>query len=111
MTVDRTLTRQELDRVSCDEPDCDHTAHDGLYLHGNCHPSEPTWAVYNAVSGTLTIECAVCGNDIIRIAVAEGPDPDQTIYGYEACWHQSEDGHCRLPKGHEGPHIPVRDSA
>jgi hypothetical protein len=76
MTVDRTLTRAELDRTQCETPDCDHTAHDSLYLHSHCHPETPTWSIYNAVSGTLRIECAACGNEIVRIAVAAGPRPN-----------------------------------
>jgi hypothetical protein len=98
---DQPLTRQDLDRVGCEKPGCDHTAHDGLYLHSHCHPGHPTWTHYSAVSGTITIECAECDQPIVRIAVAPGPDP---AYGYQACWATLDDQHCRMPKGHDGPH-------
>lgn len=102
MTEHPPLTRQQLDRLGCDNPGCDHTAHDGLILHSNCHPDTPTWTEYNANAGTLTIRCAECDHRIVRIAVAPGPDP---TYGYEACWDDGGPaGHCRKPKGHDGPH-------
>jgi hypothetical protein len=70
------LTQRELNSVGCETPGCDHTTHDGLYLHSNCHPEMPTWTHYNAVSGTLRIECALCGHPIVRIAVSPGPADD-----------------------------------
>jgi hypothetical protein len=106
MTDHPPLTRQQLDRLGCDTPGCDHTAHDGLILHSNCHPDTPTWAEYNANAGTLTIRCAECNHRIVRIAVAPGPPIDLHL-GYQACWDEHDGQHCRKPKGHDGPHTYI----
>ncbi len=62
------LYREDLDKMTCGDPGCDHTAHDGLYLHGACHIDSPTWAEYR--EGQLIITCATCKKLIGIIAVA-----------------------------------------
>jgi hypothetical protein len=68
--MDDVLTRQDLDRQTCQWPDCDHTAHEGLFLHGTCHPHAPLTVEYQA--GVLTFRCARCTQFVTRIAVAAG---------------------------------------
>lgn len=65
-----TFRRKDLDRMGCDSPGCDHTAHEGLVFHPACHPGTPTWAEYSAMTGAVTLRCAVCAADVARIAVA-----------------------------------------
>lgn len=62
------LTREDLDRASCQMPDCDHTTHDGLYLHGACHVRASVTCMY--LDGCLIFHCAACGGFVTRIAVA-----------------------------------------
>jgi hypothetical protein len=64
----RSLTREDLDRTTCQMPDCDHTSHDGLILHGTCHVQAAMTVEYR--SGELTFYCAICGGFVTRIAVA-----------------------------------------
>lgn len=65
------LTRKHLDRQTCSAPDCDHTAHDGLFLHGACHPQAAIVAEYR--DGILIITCATCEKFVTEIAVKEAP--------------------------------------
>lgn len=67
-TLPPALTRDDLDRESCHNPSCDHTSHDGLYLHGVCHQHSPLTCQY--LDGCLIFHCAICGGFITRIAVA-----------------------------------------
>lgn len=118
MTDTKPLTRADLDPLGCETPGCDHTAHDGLVLHSNCHPETPTWTSYHANSGTIHVECAQCGHRILAIAVAPGPERephviavplalDEPVVGYEACWAESGGLHCRKPKHHDGDHAYI----
>jgi hypothetical protein len=63
------LHREQLDAGTCSTPGCDHASHDGLYLHGRCHPASPTWAEYRA-TGVVRITCGTCRKLICEIAVA-----------------------------------------
>jgi hypothetical protein len=64
------LSREILDRLSCQNPNCTHADHEALYLHAKCHISSPTWAKYVAGSGVLQILCAECNAVVAQIAVA-----------------------------------------
>jgi hypothetical protein len=105
----KPLTRADLDRVTCDKPGCDHTAHDGLYLHSHCHPETPTWSYYSGVAGTIRIECAECGHVIVNIAVAPGliTNENEPAFGYQACWAEQDHRYCRKRIGHDGPHAYI----
>jgi hypothetical protein len=70
MSEDDPKTRRDLDQATCIEPGCDHTAHDGIYLHCADHLTAPAWVQYRAVSGTLQITCAECEMPLGSIAVA-----------------------------------------
>jgi len=65
------LTRNELGKMGCGTPGCDHD-HSVVYLNQRCHPSAATWASYNKRTGNLTIACAECEKPIAEIAVAMG---------------------------------------
>jgi hypothetical protein len=69
-TSGRALTREDLDKQSCQMPNCDHTSHDGLYLHGACHLHAAVVCQY--LDGVLLFYCAKCGGSVARIAVASG---------------------------------------
>lgn len=65
------MTRADLDRETCADPACDHTAHDGpLVLHAQCHIDAATWVTYH--DGVMAVTCAECGALIAAIAVAPG---------------------------------------
>jgi hypothetical protein len=64
------LHRSDLDHRTCQIPGCDHTGHDGLFLHSACHPDIPTWAEYQVKTGMLRVTCADCQRLIAEIAVA-----------------------------------------
>lgn len=65
-----TIGYQELDRRRCSNPACDHTAHDGLFLHGRCHPRRGVEVEYRAK--VLHIRCKICKAKVVDVAVAEG---------------------------------------
>lgn len=66
------LTRVELDQLVCSDPACTHAVddHPPLILHSRCHPHDPTWVIYDGVTGELTVECSVCEAVVTVIAVA-----------------------------------------
>jgi hypothetical protein len=70
MSEERPYTRTELDQIGCARPGCDHTAHDGLFLHCADHEDASSWIEYRAVSGTLRVTCAQCDALLLAIAVA-----------------------------------------
>ena len=61
------LTREQLDRMGCYEPLCDHKHDNVLYFHPRCHGGSPTWSRYE--QGTIVISCATCDTEVARIAV------------------------------------------
>jgi hypothetical protein len=65
----KTIYRESLDGMTCQNPGCDHTSHDhGLYLSPGCHPGGPVFALYDM--GVLKIECATCHRPVAEVAVA-----------------------------------------
>jgi hypothetical protein len=63
---------EDLDKIGCKVPGCDHSGDRGeTYLHSRCHMDAPTWSSYRA--GVLTITCSVCGRVVSAIAVARRP--------------------------------------
>lgn len=60
---------EDLDKLGCQVPGCDHKGDRGeTFLHSQCHFKAPTWTSYRA--GVLTITCSVCGRRVSAIAVA-----------------------------------------
>ncbi len=74
MTEQPVRFAEDLDRLGCIVPGCDHTTHDGeIYLHSRCHPDASTWTSYRA--GVLSVSCAVCRLQICAVAVATRAAP------------------------------------
>ena len=68
----KTLTRSELNKTGCGNPECGHDHSDDiLVLHAICHPDTPTWVFYEKVSGNLIVKCAECDNVVARLKIAE----------------------------------------
>lgn len=61
------LVVEQLDRMMCDSPGCDHKSHDGLWLHPACHPGAGTNILYRF--GALHIECKRCKRSVADIKV------------------------------------------
>lgn len=54
------LYKEDLDKVTCATPGCDHSSHDsGMFFHGKCHPQSPAWVEYR--DGLIHVTCAICG--------------------------------------------------
>lgn len=64
---------QELDRMTgkgCSNPDCDCVSTE-IFLHGKCGcPGNPE-VIYDTCTATLKLQCGVCNQHIINIAVAD----------------------------------------
>lgn len=65
------LTRQILDVMKCNEPDCHHD-HTILYLQGACHPDAGANVRYDKSTGLLRVACLACDKLIANVAVADG---------------------------------------
>jgi hypothetical protein len=61
--------REELDTGMCSVPDCDHTAHDGLYLHQACHTFKGLQV--SKKDRILHMRCAECQKHVSSVAVGE----------------------------------------
>lgn len=65
-----SLTRRELDQLTCSEEKCQNTACTGeLYFYGACHPQALPRVSY--FSGAMTVQCSVCGQPIAVVAVKD----------------------------------------
>lgn len=65
------LSRAELDRESCDVPDCTHEHDAELFLYSVCHPKAGIRVCYNRLTGLLTLSCRSCHKHMVDVAVAE----------------------------------------
>lgn len=67
------LYKDELDHLPCFNPDCDHTSHTKpMALNAYCHPTKPVRVWYK--DGLLTLNCAICKQIVVQIAVARRED-------------------------------------
>jgi hypothetical protein len=74
------LYLEDLQHLSCSDPDCPDT-HDGpLYWRSRCHPTVGTWVVFQPGSTHLHVICAKCEQLIARVAVASRRGVDEA-YG------------------------------
>lgn len=64
-----TLTRQQLDRLQCGNPECNGDQCTLVFRSG-CHFETATWAFYHKETGALTIRCAECDREIVSVSVA-----------------------------------------
>lgn len=88
------LTRKILDKLTCQTPHCTHDRHDGLVLHGRCHPTSTTTASYGA-RGVVEINCRTCDQAIAEIALS--PEDCEAANAILACTDPS----CtELPESH-----------
>lgn len=68
MEPEPVTTRERLDNLHCQHPNCDHSAHDSkLFVHAKCHPGKGLEVMYEA--GVLTIRCLVCKTFIVAVGV------------------------------------------
>ena len=67
------LTRTKLDTMGCGNPGCTHD-HTQLYLGPKCHEGAPTESSYNKLTGTVTVECSICGKPAAQFAVAKNEE-------------------------------------
>ena len=65
--MSRIYYKEELDKLTCHNPGCDHTAHEGLLLLPRCH-GEGSQVHYE--DGELEITCKVCKAPVVKVAVA-----------------------------------------
>ncbi len=68
----RPKVRKDLDQYQCSTPGCTEN-HDQIHLHSMCHEGYPLRAMYDKISGTLLITCAMCDKPVELIAVAQEP--------------------------------------
>ena len=66
---DGTYSREELDALGCDNPECNHAEHNAIVLHSKCH-NEGLRVAYVKGSGTLIVSCHVCDKFVAAINVA-----------------------------------------
>lgn len=64
----RAATRDLLDHMSCQVPDCTHEHDEPLFLHSRCHVEAATWCSYQ--NGVLTVKCSKCEKTVIKVEVA-----------------------------------------
>lgn len=69
MKTMKPLTRAELDRAGCDNPNCGHD-HTVLFLHPVCHTGGGVEVAYDKRIGLLAIRCNVCGRRVAEVEVA-----------------------------------------
>jgi hypothetical protein len=62
-------TREQLDVAKCGTPGCDCAG--PLTVSGQCHKGMPVVVSYDWTTGVLSIDCAICGQGIVQIKVAE----------------------------------------
>jgi hypothetical protein len=62
------MTKFDLDKAGCDEPNCTHD-HSSLYLHGQCHPRRGVDVHYEKKLGHLVVCCHVCNSEVARISL------------------------------------------
>jgi hypothetical protein len=60
MTTPPVLTRRQLDRARCADPDCTSPSGCALFLSGNCHAGAPVRVVYTPGLDALSLSCVIC---------------------------------------------------
>lgn len=79
------LYLEDLTKLKCQNPECDHTGHDkALILNQACHPEAGQKVTANAMEGVLTIQCNECGGIVCEIAIASNSTHDDLLLAEEA---------------------------
>ena len=66
----KPLTQENLAVATCNNPDCRHGGDCQMFVHGRCHPGDPTWVSYSKQTGLLSVRCAICEDLIVQFLVA-----------------------------------------
>jgi hypothetical protein len=67
------LTSTDLDQLVCSDEDCSNTAcSEQMFFHSPCHPTEPTWVMYDGEMRVLVVTCSVCNQPVATVKVASG---------------------------------------
>ena len=67
-SMTKPLTRQILDKLTCQVPGCTHDRHEGLVLHARCHVEAPSTARYWP-SGIVEVSCLVCDRLVVEVTL------------------------------------------
>lgn len=67
--MSQILTQKELSKMKCMVKDCG--CGGIIYFHGRCHITAPVTCCYHP-DGFITVSCAECDEEIVKIAVASG---------------------------------------
>ena len=59
---------EDMNNMTCGNPECTNDHKEGLIVNSACHTKEPTTAWYS--KGILTIKCSICESVVAEIAVA-----------------------------------------
>lgn len=71
MTKDpQPFTVSTLKHLQCQSPDCTHTSHGSLFMHGRCHQGQGNEVEYKD-DGVLYVRCRVCKKSVANFKVAE----------------------------------------
>jgi len=65
----RIMTRNDLNKIGCQSPNCNHKDDDILYLHSGCHPGGSLEVMYEKSTGRLILECAECETQVIVVEI------------------------------------------
>lgn len=90
------LTRQDLDKVTCSAPGCDHAAHQGgaFVLHGRCHPRSTQIVRFLRETFSIEVICKRCNLLVAHIGIdpreaepilAQLPEGQHTLRLYPHC--------------------------
>jgi len=61
------ITKQDLEELTCANPECDHKYDDELILASQCHTGAPMRVAYDRLLGQIIVRCAICELEVIRI--------------------------------------------
>lgn len=76
---------EDLEKLKCMEPDCDHTSHDKvLIINKECHPFASMQVEVNAMEGVLVVKCEECSSIVCEVAIASNSTYEQSLIGEEA---------------------------
>lgn len=67
----RVMTREQLDTMQCQHPNCTHTDHSNVFFfHARCHMEADCEVSYDRNFGVMKIDCGECGQNIALVQIA-----------------------------------------